>query len=122
MSATPVTAHGRKRSPQFACGETARASCVADRNQMIFYDQIAARKKYRTPCVSGRGAWARVSRCGPVIIVCLFQTAEDCEAAARRGRPCMSFGCRFEHTTEPVEQLSEAEREKFLPDLGERER
>lgn len=58
----------------------------------------------------------------PVPIVRLYATEQEAETAAAKRRECASFGCKFEHSTVRVRQLSEDEKLRLLPDLGERER
>ena len=89
---------------------------------MIDYTQIAARRQFKTPNVTGAGAWARVSTCGPIPIVRLFSSEADCIEAERAGRKCAAMFCKMEHRTERVRALNDAEKQRLIPDLGEHER
>jgi hypothetical protein len=70
---------------------------------MISPNQQRARRQYRTDQIAGDGPWARVSRCLPVIMVRLFMSRADADAAAASGKKCSEWGCRGLHTTEELD-------------------
>lgn len=64
--------------------------------------QDVAQAKYRTDDVAGSGPYVRVSFCGPVPRVRLFESRAAAEQSAARNKPCCSWGCRGDHHTEEL--------------------
>lgn len=79
--------------------------------------QDVARARYRTPDVSGAGPHVRVSYCGPVPRVRLFESRAAAEQSAASGKPCCQWGCRGDHHTE---ELPLPEDDARMPELGYR--